>query len=1161
MSKIKFVHLHVRSDYSIVDGLIKIDLLLKKMCFLNSPAIAITDFSNFHGLIKFYKSACSMGIKPIIGVDFHMLSSFNNEIFDITILAKNNEGYHNLMYLISKSYSSGCKKLGPLIKQKWLIKYKNGLILLSGSTNGDIGIFLLRKDKVLLNKCINFYKLHFYSNYYLELVRTKQKNQDQYIKSAILLSKKENLPVVATNNVRFLNKNDFEAHSIRVSIHNGCMLSDFKKTQKYTEEQYLRTEIEMCELFSDIPEALENSVEIAKRCNVQIEKKKYFLPNFFTNPTRIEDFLVKCAHNGLKERLSILYPNFKSSDIFFKKYYQRLNDELKIINKIGFPSYFLIVMEFVQWSKQKGIPVGPGRGSGAGSLVAYALKITDLNPLDFDLLFEPFLNMERISMPDFDIDFCVKKRDLVIEHVKEKYGRDSVAQITTFGTMTAKSVIRDVGRVFGYSYSFVDRIAKLIPNDFGITLKKALKIELQLQDMYNNDEDVKLVIDMSKKLEGIIRNVGKHAGGLVISPTKITNFTPLYFDENRTNPVTQFDKDDIEYVGLVKFDFLGLKTLTIINYALKMINMLKERKKLDYINIINIPLNDLKVFNLLKKGQTTAIFQLESQGMKDLIKRLCPDSFEDIIALVALFRPGPLQSGMVDNFINRKNGKEKIYYPDIKWQHTLLKPILSSTYGIILYQEQVMKIAQTLAGYTLGEADLLRRAMCKKDPIEMKRQQLIFQAGVKKKGIDPNLGLKIFNLVEKFAGYGFSKSHSAAYALITYQTLWLKTHYPAFFMASVMTAEMDNLEKIVVLIDECLKMKLKILPPNINFGFYKFYVNENNEIVYGLGAIKGIGTSIINNIVFSRKKYGLFDNIFDFCIKIDNKKINKRVLEKLILSGAFDVFKLNRIKLIEILPHALKLSEQKNKNFFLGQKDMFGLSNYISEKIKSSFLNSSHLHYSNEFILNGEYETLGLYLSGHPITPYLKEIHYYNNGIKLRDINSNTENQVLIIIGLITSIKILRNKNGQKIAICILDDRSGRLDIFLFSKIYDKYQNLLKKNEIICAKGRIVFDNFRDNYKMIVYELISLIEIRNKYIKNISIILMKNQINILLLKEIENILKKYISGKIPINILYCQENAKNIRLILGNKWKVVVSNNFLVELRNLLGEDRIKIEF
>ncbi len=848
---------------------------------MGMPAMALTDFTNLCGLVKFYGAAHNNGIKPIIGADFAMQSEeFGEELTQITVLAADNEGYKNLTLLISKAYLRGHVQHKPVIDKNWLAELNQGLIILSGGKNGDIGKALLKGNQPLVKQCSDFYTTYFPDRFYLELTRTGRPDEESYLHFALELAEQLELPVVATNDVVLPSKELFDAHEIRVAIHDGYTLDDPRRPKNYSDQQYLRSEQEMCELFSDIPEALENSVEIAKRCNVTVRLGEYFLPNFPTEGMKIEDFLVKKSQEGLEERLEFLFPEPEERSTRRPEYDDRLQIELDVINQMGFPGYFLIVMEFIQWSKDNDIPVGPGRGSGAGSLVAYALQITDLDPLEYDLLFERFLNPERVSMPDFDIDFCMDKRDLVIDHVAEMYGRDAVSQIITFGTMAAKAVIRDVGRVLGHPFGFVDRISKLVPPDPGMTLEKAFKAEPALPELYDNDEEVKELIDMCRILEGCTRNAGKHAGGVVISPTTITDFAPIYADAEGHFPVTQFDKNDVETAGLVKFDFLGLRTLTIIDWALGLINPRLAKEGKEALRIESIPLDDAKSFKLLQNSETTAVFQLESRGMKELVKRLQPDCFEDIIALVALFRPGPLQSGMVDNFIDRKHGREPVSYPDETWQHESLKDTLDPTYGIILYQEQVMQIAQILAGYTLGGADMLRRAMGKKKPEEMAKQRAIFEEGAIQNGVDGELAMKIFDLVEKFAGYGFNKSHSAAYALVSYQTLWLKTHYPAEFMAAVMTADMDNTEKVVGLVDECFRMKLKVLPPDINKGLYRFNVDETGAIVYGIGAVKGVGEGPIDAILEARNKDGHFKDLFDFCARIDLKKVNKRVIEK-----------------------------------------------------------------------------------------------------------------------------------------------------------------------------------------------------------------------------------------------------------------------------------------
>ncbi|MGL9760231.1 MAG: DNA polymerase III subunit alpha [Symbiopectobacterium sp.] len=1159
MAEPRFVHLRVHSDYSMIDGLAKVGSLVKKAAALSVPALAITDFTNLCGLVKFYGSAHGAGVKPIVGADVLVSSDMlGDELAQLTLLAMDNEGYQNLTLLISSAYQRGYGAKGPTIKRDWLIKYGKGLLLISGARQGDIGKFILRGNQALVEQSLAFYQEHFPNRYYLELIRTGRPDEESYLHAAIELAMKHHLPVVATNDVRFINADEFDAHEIRVAIHDGYTLDDAKRPRNYSAQQYMRSEDEMCELFADIPEALVNSVEIAKRCNVTIRLGEYFLPQFPTGDMSAEDFLVKQARKGLEERLVFLFPDEEVRKQRRQEYDKRLEIELNVINQMGFPSYFLIVMEFIQWSKDNDVPVGPGRGSGAGSLVAYSLKITDLNPLEFDLLFERFLNPERVSMPDFDVDFCMEKRDRVIDHVAEMYGRDAVSQIITFGTMAAKAVIRDVGRVLGHPYGFVNRISKLVPHDPGMTLEKAFSSEPQLQEIYDADEEVKALIDMARKLEGVTRNVGKHAGGVVISPTKITDFAPLYCDSEGGHPVTQFDKNDVECAGLVKFDFLGLRTLTIIDWALEMINARRSKQGLEPIDITAIPLDDKKSFDMLQRSETTAVFQLESRGMKDLIKRLKPDCFEDIIALVALFRPGPLQSGMVDNFIDRKHGREEISYPDIQWQHESLKPVLEPTYGIILYQEQVMQIAQVLSGYTLSGADMLRRAMGKKKPEEMAKQRSVFENGAKKMGVDGELSMKIFDLMEKFAGYGFNKSHSAAYALVSYQTLWLKAHYPAEFMAAVMTADMDNTDKVVGLVDECWRIGLKILPPDINSGLYHFHVNNNGEIVYGIGAIKGVGEGPIEAIINARNQGGYFRELFNLCARTDIKKLNRRVLEKLVMSGALDRLGPHRAALMNSLNDALKAADQCAKAEAIGQADMFGILTEAPEQVGQSY--STVAPWPEQVVLDGERETLGLYLTGHPITQYLKEIERYASGLRLKDMRPTDRGKVTTAVGLVLAARVIVTKRGNRIGVCTLDDRSGRLEVMLLTEALDKYNHLIEKERILIVSGQVSFDDFSGGLKMMAQEVMDISEARKKYARGLAISLTDRQIDDQLLNRLRQSLKHHLSGTIPVHLYYQREDAF-ARLRFGAAWRVTLTDALLNDLRILLGKTQVELEF
>ncbi|GAJ73729.1 LOW QUALITY PROTEIN: DNA polymerase III alpha subunit [Vibrio sp. JCM 18904] len=1159
MSDPKFIHLRVHSDFSMVDGLNKVPPIVKKVAELGMPAMALTDFTNLCGLVKFYGTAHGSGVKPIIGADFKMQSDeFGEELTQVTLLAADNVGYKNLTLLISKAYLRGHVQHHPVIDKAWLAEMSEGLIVLSGGKSGEIGRGLLKGNRQIVQGCVDFYKQHFPDRFYLELLRTGRPDEETYLHFAVELAEQQDLPVVATNEVVFLSPDLFDAHEIRVAIHDGYTLEDPRRPKNYSPQQYLRTEEEMCELFADIPEALENSVEIAKRCNVTVRLGgEYFLPAFPTEGMKETEFLVmKSREGGLEERLEFLFPDEEERKRRRPEYDERLQIELDVINQMGFPGYFLIVMEFIQWSKDNGIPVGPGRGSGAGSLVAYALKITDLDPLEYDLLFERFLNPERVSMPDFDVDFCMDKRDQVIDHVAEMYGRDAVSQIITFGTMAAKAVIRDVGRVLGHPFGFVDRISKLIPPDPGMTLDKAFKAEPALPELYEADEEVKELIDMCHILEGCTRNAGKHAGGVVISPTTITDFAPIYADAEGHFPVTQFDKTDVETAGLVKFDFLGLRTLTIIDWALGLINPRLEREGKEPVQIESIPLKDPASFRLLQNSETTAVFQLESRGMKELIKRLQPDCFEDIIALVALFRPGPLQSGMVDNFIDRKHGREAISYPDEKWQHESLKETLDPTYGIILYQEQVMQIAQILAGYTLGGADMLRRAMGKKKPEEMAKQRAIFEEGAIKNGIDGELAMKIFDLVEKFAGYGFNKSHSAAYALVSYQTLWLKTHYPAEFMAAVMTADMDNTEKVVGLVDECFRMKLTVLPPDINSGLYRFNVDENGAIVYGIGAIKG-GWGPIDAILEARNKGGHFKDLFDFCARVDLKRVNKRVIEKLIYAGALDRLGPHRAAMMASLNDAVKAASQHHQAEAFGQTDMFGVLTDAPEEVEHKYTQVPP--WPEKVWLEGERDTLGLYLTGHPINAYVKELNKYTS-CRLKDATPTRRDQSVTVAGLVIAARVMTTKRGTRIGIMTLDDRSGRMEVMLFSDALDRYAELLEKDRILVVSGQVSFDDFNGGLKMSAREVMDLGSAREKYARGLSVSIDATQINDQFFEQFSRILEPHKAGTVPVNVYYQRADAR-ARLTLGTEWRVTPSDTLLDDLKQLLGKSQVELEF
>ena len=1061
----EFVHLRLHSEYSLVDGLVRLKPLAQKVAELKMPAVALTDFNNFFGLVKFYKACQSHGIKPILGSEVIIQDDVEETGgSQLVLLICNDIGYKNLTKLISRAYQEGQKQSTPTVKLEWLEGHSDGLIALSGGRLGEIGIALISGRKTDAENSLARLMRLFPQRFYLELQRTGRQDEEDYLHSVIELSANFDCPVVATNDVRFLMRDEFEAHEARVCIHEGRTLDDPRRERRFSEDQYLRSAEEMFELFSDIPEALENTIEIAKRCNLNLKLGSHFLPDYpIPEGLTIEEFFKRESYDGLNLRLENLFDS-SATDFEAKRklYYERLQFEINIIVEMEFAGYFLIVMDFIRWAKANDIPVGPGRGSGAGSLVAYAMEITDLDPIQYDLLFERFLNPERVSMPDFDVDFCMEGRDRVIEYVAEQYGRDAVSQIVTFGTMAAKAVVRDVARVQGKSYGLADKLSKLIPFEVGMTLDKAVEQEDDLNDFLKSDDEAAEIWDMAMQLEGISRNCGKHAGGVVISPSRITDFSPIYCDESGHGVVTQFDKSDVEDAGLVKFDFLGLRTLTIIDWAIKMINATREKNGEDPLILERIPLDDADTFALMQKAETTAVFQLESRGMKELIKKMGPDRFEDIVALVALFRPGPLQSGMVDDFINRKKGRAEVSYPHPQYQHECLKASLEPTYGIILYQEQVMQIAQVMGGYTLGGADILRRAMGKKNASEMAKQRDLFVEGAIGKGFAKDLASNIFDLMEKFAGYGFNKSHSAAYALLAYQTGWLKTHYPAEFMAATISSDMDKTDKVVTFIDECRSMNLQLLPPDVNNGMFQFSVDDKGSVLYGLGAIKGLGEGPIEAII-SAREYGEFKNIFDFCARVDSRKINKRALEAMIRGGAMDQIgpegdiSHRRAVMLACMDEAVKLAEQHIRNQVSGMGDLFGDSIVDSAPEISYLAFDDVKSLSVKDRLNGEKDTLGLYLTGHPIDEYESEL---KKMFPHRIANLRSGKDSLTISGMIVAMRILKNKRGDNFAFLTLDDKSGRIEISVWAEKFNAYRDILVKDALLVIKGVISEDDF-----------------------------------------------------------------------------------------------------
>jgi DNA polymerase III subunit alpha len=1141
-----FVHLHTHSEYSLVDSLISIEDLISTAVEKKMRAIALTDHANFFAAIKFYQAAIKAGIKPILGADLWIENLKDvKKPFRLTLLCQNKIGYQNLIQLISKSYTEGQKFDRPLVQYTWLATHHEGLIALSGAQLGDIGQSLLQQQWHVAEERLECWKKIFPERFYIELIKTGNADETYYLSNALELAKHSQTPVVATNDVCFLQEEDFEAHETRICIQGGYTLNDPNRPNFYTAQQYFRDSETMESLFAEIPEALQNTIEIAKRCNLRLDLDNIYLPKFpVPNTLSAAEYLSEKSSGGLNARLKQAAIDPSKHTV----YETRLQTELSVINKMGYAGYFLIVADFIGWAKANHIFVGPGRGSGAGSLVAFALGITNIDPLSYDLLFERFLNPERVSLPDFDIDFCMDNRDRVIEYVAKKYGHTNVSQIITFGTMAAKAVVRDVGRALGHPYGFVDKIAKLIPFELGITLSQALNQEEQLHRLYETDEEIKHLIDLAKKLEGLVKNAGKHAGGVVIAPSALTDFSPLYCEADEPHIVTQFDKDDIEKVGLIKFDFLGLRTLTIIDWTLQRIQKKSADSNSPPINIEMLPLDDEETFNTLRSCAITAVFQLESRGMKDLVKRLQPDSFEEIIALVALFRPGPLQSGMVDDFIDRKHGRAPIEY-----LHPSLESILKPTYGVILYQEQVMQIAQTLASYTLGEADLLRRAMGKKKPEEMAKQREKFVEGAKNNQIDETLANQIFYLMEKFAGYGFNKSHSAAYALLTYQTAWLKTHYPSEFMAAVLSSDMDKTDKVVRFHRECKEMKLTVLPPNINQSDYSFVANPQGEILFGLGAIKGVGFSAVENIIANRQK-GPYRDLFDFCARVDLRKVNKRSIEALIQTGALDALGPHRAALLASLEKATLCAEQVNQKNKTGVLDIFHqaitpISLDLWVKTKA---------WSSEEQIAREKTLVGIYFTGHPLDAYQSDLKHLTT-TNIHDLQLH-ENQSMTIAGIITQIRFMYNKRNQQIAFITIEDITSYIDVAIFSEVLESAREAVVKDQIVVIEGTLSVDSISGSSRMSARRLLTIEAARAQSLKQLSLRLSTENTTHAQIEALKHSLKQHAGNCCSISLHYINTIAA-AKISLGAAWRVVPSDALLNNLRQLLGESSVILDY
>ena len=1174
-----FVHLHVHTEYSLVDGVVRIDSersdgggpgregLIDATVRLGMPAVALTDQGNLFALMKFYRSAQARGIKPLIGVDAWLREDGERaEPSKLLLLCQDERGYRNLTRLVSRSYLEGRGRHGPMLARSWLdADTTAGLVALSGGRDGDVGRALVAGRHAEARQALAGWLDLLGDRYYLTLTRTGRPGEEECITGSLELASAAGVPVVATNDVRFLSHEDYETHEARVCIREGTRLADPARPRRYSDQQYLRSPAEMANVFSDVPEAIENSVELAKRLNLELRLGRSWLPAYPVLPGRtVEQELREAAAAGLATRLEAAAGGVQlpaSRDV----YEARLASELSTICQMGFAGYFLIVADFIRWARENGVPVGPGRGSGAGSLVAYALKITDLDPLRYDLLFERFMNPERVSMPDFDVDFCMEGRDRVIDYVAERYGRDRVSQIITYGTLAARAVVRDVARVLGHNYGFADSIAKLIPFELGITLDDALAKEEELRRRYKAEDEVREVIDLARSLEGLVRNAGTHAGGVVIAPSVLTDFAPLYSEEGSGGVVTQFDKDDVEAAGLVKFDFLGLRTLTIIDRAVRTINAVRAGLGEAPLDPATLPMDDAETFALLKRCETTAVFQLESRGMRDLVRRLQPDRFEDVIALVALFRPGPLQSGMVEDFINRKHGRTT---GPIDYLHPELTQVLAPTYGVILYQEQVMQIAQVLAGYTLGGADLLRRAMGKKKPEEMAKQRSVFVDGAVERGVAQGTATHIFDLMEKFAGYGFNKSHSAAYALLSYQTAWLKAHYPAAFMAAVLSSDMDRTDKVVTLIDECRRMGIVVEGPDVNASQFMFTVSEAGSIRYGLGAIKGVGQAAVDCMLDERAANGAFRDLRDLCRRIDLNRVNRRVLEALVRAGALDALAANRATLMRELPAAMQAADQSSKAQAAGQTDLFGVA--VAAGAPDAVADDSGrplAEWSDAQRLAGERETLGLYLTGHPIAEYERELRPITSG-RIADLGGSrpvgavesgfrSGGRNVTVAGLVLEIR----KRGGRTSF-VLDDRSGRIEVTLFDDVLQQHRGLIRRDAILVVDGQLRWDEFIEDWRLTAKRILDLDQAREQFARRLVLRWPggRNGDASGVVSAIEQALRPSRGGRCAVSMRYSRDDASAF-VEFGEEWTVRPSRDLMERLGRIVGRDGVELVY
>jgi DNA polymerase-3 subunit alpha len=1126
MAAPRFVHLRLHSEYSVSDGIVRVEEAVERARDDAMPALALTDAANLFGMVKFYRAARAAGVKPIVGADCWLQNDTDRDKpYRLLLLCTARGGYLRLCELLSRAWLRNQQRGRAEIARDWL-EDTEGLIALSGAAAGDVGQALAAGNGEAAERFAQDWARRFPGRYYLELQRAGHPHAEALVSRSVALAGRLGLPVVATHPVQFLDAGDFKAHEARVCIATGHILADQRRPKRYTPEQYFKRQDEMAKLFADIPHALENSIEVARRCNLAIELGKSRLPAFPTpGGVSVEDYLRQQAHAGLSAR---------GLDNV-----GRLEFELKTIIQMGFAGYFLIVADFINWAKKNGVPVGPGRGSGAGSLVAYALGITDLDPLKYDLLFERFLNPERVSMPDFDIDFCQDGRDRVIDYVRQKYGEDCVSQIATFGTMAARAVLRDCGRVLDLPYSFCDQLAKLVPVQPGktITLADTRKMEPLLAEREKNEEEVRELLELSEKLEGLVRNVGMHAGGVLIAPGRLTDFCPLYAAEGTTHVISQLDKDDVEAVGLVKFDFLGLTTLTILDWAERYVRALGDAG----FSLAAVPLDDAPTYKLLSSGNTTAVFQLESRGMRDLIKRAKPDRFEDVIALVALYRPGPMD--LIPEYIERKHGLKRVEYLDPR-----LQPILGPTYGIMVYQEQVMQIAQVIGGYTLGGADLLRRAMGKKKPEEMAQQRDIFVAGAEKNAVPRAKAMQLFDLMEKFAGYGFNKSHAAAYALLAYHTAYMKAHHAAAFAAANLSAVMDDTDKVRQFHEDALANGLSILPPDVNASEYRFVPVDRKTLRYGLGGVRGTGQSAIESILAARKA-GPFTTLFDFCSRVDKRLVNRRVLEALIRAGAFDGLEPNRAKLLASAGRALEAAEQAERQasqvslFGEGEAPRGGAEVYVEAA-----------PWDARQKLLEEKAALGFYLSGHLFSIYERELGRFPRTPLAR----LAANDKVWMAGVVVAARTQMTRRGRMIVV-MLDDATAQVEISVFNELYERHREKLKEDALLIVSGKVQDDQFSGGLRVLAEDLLDLDGLRARYAARLKISMNGGADA----KRLQQVLAPYrASGAGACQVVVSYGNGKGAcEVVLGETWRVRPDRKLISDLGAWLAPENVELVF